>query len=833
MLRATLRSLLARKLRLLLSGLAIVLGVSFTAGAFTLTDSLGKTFDDLFADLGQNTDALVRSQSDIGDGVDAVRTPLPADLLTRLRTTPGVAAAEGSVTSYAQVVKKDGKAYSPGMAPSLGVNYDDEPALSPLTLRKGVQPKGPDQIALDATTARKTGYTVGDKVRVVYQGGDRSFTVAGVFGVGESDGFAGASVIAFDTPTAQSLLGEPGTFDSLVFKASPGTSQAQLVQALSPELPRGIEAITGEQSNDETTDSFDQILKVFNIFLLVFAGISLFVGGFLIFNTFTILVAQRTRELALLRALGASRKQVNRSVLVEAGVVGLVASVVGLGVGIGIAAGLKSLAGDNLPEAALLVEPRTVVVSIVLGVVITVLAALLPARRASRIAPIAAMREAETSDIPLRRRTLIGLVVLGIGIAGTVLGLTASTQWLIVGGIGLFVGMVALAPQLARPVISVVGKPFDRRTPGRLGRLNAARNPRRTSSTAVALMIGLALVTGVSILGASLKSSIESTVSTSLTADVIVQQTGSGMAGIPNNVAPVVADLPQVGGTDVLRSSAVSINGDDHFVTAVTTGALGRAFVLDNVAGDISKLGPGTFVMSVDEAESEGLRPGESVTVKGPKGTEQVRLVGTYEENELAGSWLFDLSIARTFNVSLTGALLLTPAEGVSTAALQDAVNKATSAFPTVEAVTRQEFTDQIADQVNGFINFITVLLVLSVIIAILGIVNTLALAVFERTREIGLLRAVGLGRRQTRSMIRVEAVLVSVFGALLGIVVGTVLGVAAQQALKDDGVSELALPYGRVVVFVLLAALAGVLAALAPARRAARMDVLGAIATT
>ncbi|MCW2622273.1 MAG: hypothetical protein JWL64_1875 [Frankiales bacterium] len=834
MLRATFRSLLARKLRLLLSGLAIVLGVAFVAAALTLTDSLGKTFDNLFSDLGQNTDAVVRAQSDLDQFGTALRPRLDAGALQQLQGVPGVRAAEGEVNGYAQIVKRNGKAYSPGGAPALGTNYPDKPELSTLSLREGTAPAAADEVAIDATTARKTGFHAGDRVQVVVSRGVQDVTISGVFGVGDSDSFAGASILAFATPTAQELIGEPGTFDALSFAAEPGVTQQQLVDDLQKVLPSGLEAVTGDAASKENRDALDPFVTFFNIFLLIFAGVALFVGGFLIFNTFTILVAQRTRELALLRALGASRRQVTTSVLVEATVVGVVASAVGLGVGIALALLLKALVGDSVPVDSLLIAPRTVIVSMLVGVLITVVSAVLPATRASRVAPIAAMRDAETPDLSLRRRTLVGGAALLVGAVALVLGLAASPWWLVLGSIGLFSGTVAVAPRLAQPVLGLVGAPLRRGLAGRLGQRNAIRNPRRTSATAVALMIGLTLVTGVSVLGSSARKSIESVVGNSLTAPVIVVQTGNGQQGIPQAVAPAVQQLPQVGTVDVLRSETAKINGSDQFVSAVSAGSVGRSFTLDRVAGDLSGLRQGTLLMSEEAAKSRDATPGRPIRVQFAQGGEQeFTLAGTYRRNELAGDYLFDLSASTDFNTQLVTALLLSPAVGVSAAQLQDAVNSATQQFPTVEALTGSEFSASVAGQVDVFINVVTVLLVLSVIIAMLGIVNTLALAVFERTREIGLLRAVGLGRRQTRAMIRAEAVLVSVFGALLGIVLGTVLGAAAQHALADQGIPEFAYPYGRVVLCVVLAALAGVLAALLPARRAARLDILQAIAST
>ncbi len=739
------------------------------------------------------------------------------------------------VSGYAQVVNKAGKAYSTGGAPSLGLNYDNDPATSSFTLRRGKAPAGDRQVAIDAVTARKTGLTVGDRVTVLLSGGSRQLTLSGVFGFGQNDNLGGASIAAFDTAAAEQLVGRPGEYADLRLAGSSGISQTELRNRVARVLPHTAEAVTGAQSAKETAGAIKSALGFFSTFLLVFAGVALFVGAFLIFNTFTILVAQRQRELALLRALGASRRQVTTSVLVEAFVVGGLASVLGLGLGLVVALGLRALIasfGGSLPSGPLVVTPRTVVVSFAVGIIVTSVAALLPARKASAVPPIAAMRDAATPEVGLRRGSIVGVALLVPGIALVAWGLAGSLTVLGVGCVLTFLGVAALSPLLSRPAARVLGAPLARRLPGRLGRLNAMRNPRRTASTAAALMVGLALVSAVSVLGASAKSSVEVIVQSALGADLVVQPQGNG-EGLPLDVAGQLAALPEVGHTDELRFDRAKVGDQLTRVTALPASAVGRSVLLQQVAGDVGSLAPGRLLVAQDEAAKAGLKVGERVPVTLSRGAvQQVVVAGVYRTNQLAGPFLLDASAAGSFQTQLDGVVLLTAKAGAGSAALRTAVDRATGALPTVQVLSRAEFTKNTTSQIDTVIAFINVLLLLSVGIAVLGIVNTLALAVIERTHELGLLRAVGLARRQTRRMVTVEAIIVAVFGALLGIAVGAAFGVALQHALSDQGVTQLTVPFGRLLVFVLAAAVAGVLAALLPARRAARLDILKAIAT-
>ena len=838
MLRATFRTLLARKLRLLLSATAVVLGVAFVGGALILTDTLGRVFDDLFSSVNEKTAVEVRGAKPFEGNANegpTPRTPVPASLITSLRQVEGVAGVIGDVSGYAQVLDKKGEPHGSGQAPVFGLNYDSNPVTSPFTLRRGEAPDTPTEIALDATTAKATGYLVGDRVSVLLREGRKSFTVSGVFGFGATDNLAGATIVAFEQKTAETLLGQPGEYQIIRLAADPGVSPEDLLERVRETLPKGVEAVTGEQSADETAGDIKEALGFFNTFLLVFAAVALFVGAFLIFNTFTILVAQRQRELALLRALGASRGQVVRSVLVEALVVGLVASIVGLGAGVGVAIGLQALLrafGGELPSGPLIVTLSTVITCFVVGVVVTAVAALLPARKASAVPPVAAMRDAVTAEPSLRRGTIVGLGLLTLGVIAIAVGLSGELAVLGLGALLSFLAVAALSPLISRPAARLLGAPFSRAVPGKLGRLNAMRNPRRTATTAAALMIGLALVSTVSILGDSAKASIEKIIAGAVGADLVIQQT-QGFEGFPPAVAKAIEALPEVEDVDALRFEPAKIGDKATFITAVPAESLNNTITLTEKSGSI-ELEEGVLLASESEAKNGKLKAGDSVKVTFGKGGERsFRVGGTYEDNQLIGGFLFDSSAAKDFSTQLDGVVLVNGKEGTSSDQLQKAVTKAIAAYPTVEAISRTEFAADVSSQIDVVIAIISVLLLLSILIAVLGIVNTLALAVIERTRELGLLRAVGLGRRQTRRMITVEAVIVSVFGALLGIAVGSVFGITLQRALADDGITELRFPVLRLVIFVVVAGIAGVLAALLPARRAARLDVLAAVAST
>jgi putative ABC transport system permease protein len=838
--RVTIKGLLAHKLRLALTALSIVLGVTFIAGTFILTDTLHNTFDTLFGNVYQNIDFEVRGVAQFGSGGTATRNPVPESLLSTVRGVPGVAAASGSVTGFAQFINHDGKAITTGGAPSLGFNFDPNPQLSPLRLSQGTAPTTPHDVVMDLGTAQKYHFEVGQNVRILLDGPTRTFTITGLVRFGTADNLAGATLAAFATPTAQKLFGDVGQFDSINVVAQPGADKATVQRGIAQALPRGAEVVSGQTVINEATNSIGQALGFLNTALLVFAFIALFVGGFTILNTFSIIVGQRTRELALLRIVGASRRQVFRSVLFEAAIVGLVSSLIGLGLGVLAAVGLEKLLsgfGVTLPSGPIVFEARTVIVCLVVGVGVTLVSAISPARRAVRIAPVAAVSDQQAEqDVPLRRRFTRGGIITVIGVALLAVGLTEPAIALVgLGAVLIFVGVAMLAPAVARPMASVIGRPLARLLgmSGRLGRENSMRSPRRTAQTSAALMVGLALVSAIAVFGASLSRSATSSVDNAISADIIVTTT-SGSGGGPGDFSTAVpqraAGVPGVTASSTVYGGQFEVRNSLENLLALGTRNLSQTVILNMTAGTSAALGAGDLLVDTTTANSDHLTVGEKVPVKFARtGRTTMRIGGIYQPNALAGKYVTsDAFFLAHFQNALPAAVLL---KTDGSPGVQQAVAHALHAYPNVQVQSRAQFEASQAAQVNQLLGLVYALLALAVLIALIGIVNTLMLSVFERTHEIGLLRAVGMRRRQIRAMIRSESVILAVFGAVIGIIVGTGLGIALVSALHSQGVTDTVVPYSNLVIFLILAALLGLLAASWPARRAAKLDVLAAIA--
>ncbi|HUR14524.1 MAG TPA: FtsX-like permease family protein [Mycobacteriales bacterium] len=836
MLRATLSSLLARKLRLMLSGIAVILGVAFVSGTFVLTDTMGKVFDDLFADVNKGTAVTVTGTSALDDDND--REPVTQATLDKIRQVPGVAEAQGAVFGPATIVLPNGKAYKTNGAPSFGVSMNVESTQESLRVRKGQAPNGPREVALDGTTADKADLSIGDTITVLAKSAPRKMTVVGVVGLDKAPSFAGAALLAFDPATAQSIVGTPGAWSAVGVASAPGVSDTDLKKRIESVLPKGFEALTQQQQIDQSSKDIKEGLSVFNTILLVFAGVSLFVGMFLIFNTFAMLIAQRTRELALMRALGASRGQVTLSVLVEALLVGITSSLIGFVGGIGVAVAIRKVLkalGIELPGGATVIALRTFVVSLLVGVLVTVAAALVPARRAARVAPVQAMRESgPAEERSLRRRTVIGSVLLLLGGLALTAGLggDGNIQLVGLGAVLSFLGVSTLSPLVARPIVGLVGLPLRRfGAPSVLGRGNAMRNPRRTAATASALMIGLALVTMVSAFGASAKASLASYVGRSLGADYVLHTEQF------ETFSPVVADRirahTEIDEVAAYRFSQAKIDGKKVELQGVEAKPLVDTLKVKTVSGDITSIDRGQLAVSETVAKARGLKLGQRVPVVWSRTGDKPMTIGAiYEQNLFAGDYLVGGTVVDD-NVTdkLLGVVAVTLRPGVDPEKGREVIDAEVKAFPNIEVQDQAELVAAQREQVDNLLNVVTGLLVFSVIIAVLGIINTLALSVIERTRELGLLRAVGLARRQLRRMIRVESVLIALYGALLGIVIGLAFGMALVQALKDQGIDTFAVPYGRILMVLVAAAIAGILAAALPARRAARLNVLTAIA--
>ena len=836
--RVTLKSLLAHKLRLALTGLAIVLGVTFIAGTFVLTDTLHNTFDTLFGNIYQNIDFQVRGVAQFGSGGTATRNPVPQSLVAKVRAVPGVAAAAGSVTGYAQYIAPDGTAISTGGAPTLGLSFDPNQQISELRLVQGTRPTTPDEVVMDLGTAQKYGFTVGQSVRILLPGPTRTFTIVGLARFGTADNLAGATLAAFDTPTAQALLGDVGKFDDINVVAQPGAPKAAVQRAIARVLPRGVEVVTGQTVVNEATSAIGQALGFLNTALLVFAFIALFVGGFTILNTFSITVGQRTRELALLRIVGASRRQVFRSVLGEAAIVGLVSSLIGLGLGVLAAIGLEKLLsgfGVTLPSGPLVFEARTVIVCVVVGVGVTLVSAITPARRAVRIAPVAAVSDQQTeNEIPLRRRFIRGGAITVVGVGLLAVGLTQPAIALVgLGAVLIFVGVAMLAPALARPMASVLGRPLARLlgTSGRLGRENSMRSPRRTAQTASALMVGLALVSAIAVFGASLSRSATSSVDNAISANLIVSTTNNaGNGNFSQTVPQVAASVPGVTAATTVYGDQFEFRNSLQSILAIGTRYMAQTVILNMTAGSSRALTTGDLLIDTTTANADHLSVGQRVPVKfALTGPTTMRIGGIYQPNALVGKYLVSQAFfLRHFQNPLPGAVLL---KTDGNPGVESAVQHALTSYPNVKVQSRAQFEASQSAQVNQLLGLVYALLALAVVIALIGIVNTLMLSVFERTHEIGLLRAVGMKRRQIRAMIRSESVILAVFGAIIGIVVGTALGIALVSALHSQGITDTVVPIPSLVIFLVLAALLGLLAASWPARRAARLDVLAAIA--
>jgi putative ABC transport system permease protein len=869
----TLKNLFAKKFRLVLTSLAVVLGVAFMSGTFVLTDTLGSVFDNLFMTTTKGVDAVVRGREPFkaqGRNANSTRPPVPDSLVPVAQRTPGVANAQGNLLRYALVQDHNGQAIQ-NQAPAFGVAWYPaktavNKSLELVSRFRGAhsaQPAAPDEVALDVQTANDGGYRIGDQVRIGFAtSAPRLFRLSGVFRFGGSDqGLAGATLAAFIPATAQQVMNPPtqqATWDQIDVRAANGLSETAVRDHLNATLRSGgfrqYEGITGTTLAQEQSNNVKNNLSFFNTFLLIFALVALFVGAFIIYNTFSITVAQRARELGLLRALGASGSQVVGSVALEALVVGLLSSVLGLGLGILLVnplEGLLSAFGISLPTGPVQIQARTIIVALVAGTLVTFVSAIAPARRAARIPPIAALQDQAAAPTSGRRRygwgaafTIFGVGILAYGLYG---GGSNAAATVGVAAALVFIGVAMLSPLVARPVARFLTLPAERihSVTGVLAQQNAMRNPRRTASTAAALMIGLALVSLISIFGASAKASFSSAIDNQTRADFILspknflpfssaaaQAVRSGFAAISRHPATVVEFRS---GTAEAGGQATAISGtspDFQKVFAVPVQHFNqRSFAANGVL--IWKGVVGQHTCGADDHSVCG--NGSSIVMRFPEGPAQtVPVVGVFTDRKAlpqgGGDYLVSLNgWEQRFPQTLDSTVVILKPSDVSTAGAQRVVDNVAKQFGGIKAQNKAQFKDSQVAQFNQILGLMYVLLAFAVFIALIGIVNTLALSIYERTREIGLLRAVGMTRVQLRRMIRGEAVIVAVFGSLLGLAIGIGFGAAIVQALKDQGIG-LTVPVGQLVLFVILAGLAGLLSGWLPARRAAHLDVLDAI---
>ncbi len=849
MLHVAWRGLIAHKLRLLTTALAVALGVAFMGGTLVLTDTVTRTFDNLFANVYKGTDAVVRAEASFKGPADVdtsdQRGRIDAALLPTVRDAAGVRAAEGDVMGYARLVGKDGNALGNPQsgAPTLGGSYGTVKELNPWTIVAGRAPQADDEMVIDRKSSKDGDLNIGDTATVLVQKGVEHMRITGIVKLGSADSPGGASVALFTLPTAQKLIAEPGKFDAIVVAGDKGVSQAQLVSNVRPVLPTHVEAVTGATVTKESQSAMRKAMSFFSTFMLVFALVALLVGGFIIFNTFSITIAQRTRENGLLRALGATRSQVLRSVLFEAVAVGLLASIVGLGTGVAVAIGLKALLGAvgfDIPTSGVVFTATTAVICLTAGTAVTLVSALSPARKAGKVSPIAAMQQgmAGSTGYGSKQRIFVGAFVLAAGVVSLMLGLFSSVSHRvqIVGlGVGLvFFGVSILGRTISLPLSRVIGWPLPRLRglTGELARENAMRNPKRTAASASALMIGVGLVGFITIFVASSKASINAAVDRAFTGDVIVQSGGGVTGGVDPSMGQRIAKLPEVGVSSAVRLGLAQVNGKSVVLLGADPKTAFDIMDVKPMQGSAQSLGVDAIAVYKDVAKDKHLSIGDQVPVVfKDTGKRMMRVSLIYGEHQPAGDYFLGIAAYNAnFANRLDFGVYVKKASGATTAQTMAAVKAVARDYPGTKVQDQSEFKADAAKPLNQMLALVYALLALAILIALLGIANTLALSVFERTRELGLLRAVGMTRRQLRSTIRWESVIIALQGTLLGLLIGVFFGWALVRALKDQGIDVFRVPVTSLVVVVVLAAVAGVVAAVLPGRRAAKLDVLRAV---
>ncbi|MGA5197600.1 ABC transporter permease [Streptomyces exfoliatus] len=840
MFRTALRNVLAHKARLLMTVLAVMLGVAFVSGTLVFTDTLSQAFR------SQST----KSYEDVAVAVsmypsaeEAQKTPgLSQKDVDRVAKLDGVASVTPRVDGFAGVPDKDGKLIGVGWS-SKGTNFapGKDGKDRAYTFVAGAGPVRDTQIALDEDSADKGGYKVGDTIRVATNGPVKEFTLAGVFSTEDGAVNAGGSLILFDTSVAQKLYLKPGYFQDLAVTAAPGADADKLLDEVLKVVPKAATARTGQALAEEQAKDIEAGLGSLNQVLLGFAGIALFVGVFLISNTFTMLVAQRTKELALMRAVGASRKQITRSVLAEAGVVGLVASAVGYLLGVGLAVGLRSAMNAfelKIPDGDLVLGATPVLTAFAVGVLITMLAAWLPGRRAAKIPPVAAMSSvhATASTKSLVVRNSIGAALTAIGAVLIVLGAGKggdTGRMLIAGGAFLtLIGVIVLIPMLSRPVIAVIRPVFVNLfgVSGKLAGLNAVRNPRRTGATASALAIGLTLVTGLSVIGATVGQALDKMTVDQIRADYMV--TMASQTSLSEDALTALAKAPGVTAVSPQQAGALEIKGSYVSASGVTPGDIEKVLKITTVNGSLASLGEGQIAVAEKTAAKRGLKVGDTVPVEYlDKAEDKLTIGAIFEDSEFLSPVLIDQKVIDAHEQETYTPQIFVTMDGGPSDANQKALSKALGDNPAITVMDKKDIRDEFGGQINLLLNIVYGLLAMALLIAVLGVVNTLAMSVFERQQEIGMLRAIGLDRRRVKRMVRLEAVVISVFGAIVGIGLGSFLGWAIGETFKSSLPGyALVLPWDRIGIFLVLAGLVGVLASLWPARSAAKLNMLAAI---
>jgi len=836
----------ARIGRLIAISIAIILGVAFVVGSFVLADSMRSGFDSLFKDAFANTDLQVRTALAFGESDPTQpRDPVPADLVDTVAAVPGVADADGMLQRSAQIIDAEGEAVNTGGAPMFGASWDSTDPDETIELRDGAPPEGADQVAIDKNTADNNDLAIGDPIDVVTTTGRHTFTLTGTIGLGNTDGAGGATFVLWDPATAAEVLGAEGVYDAIDIRIAEGEDVAAVQQRIAEAIPDNTEVVEQETLIDESNSEINEFVGPLGTGLLIFAFITAFVSAFLINNVFAITIGQRLRELALLRAVGGAGRQVRRLIVVEAFVMSVIATVIGIFAGIGVAKLILAVfnaAGAGFPAFGIVLKPTAVVMAFLVGVGITVVSVLFPAWRASRIPPVAAMRPELGFDALQTKRLVAGTVTMIVGAVMFLVGLIArpgGTPGLIAlaggGAVLLFVGATSVSSTVAKPVTKLIGWPVAKiyKAPGQLASENAGRAPRRTSATVAALMIGVALVSAAAVFAASIRTTFEKIMDRGVTADWVV--TGDGFALLPDVVAQSLAEVPELSAVSGVRGASVEIDGDEKQFGAADPVALEQLVNVGLEDGSWEGLQEGGIFVHNDPAEDLGLEVGSTVEATFQNGeVRELPVAGIYADAALVGNWLMSSTM---LNEIVSGEqndffVAAKTADGVSEDEARQAIEGALSEYPQAKVETADQFKDSQAEQIDQLLVIITVLLGFAIIIAVLGISITLGLAVFERTREIGLMRAVGMTKRQTRRMVRWEAVIVSTFGAIVGIVLGTLIGIALSLAVPDTIIEEISFSTSTIIAILIGAVLAGFIAALYPSVKASRMDILEAIAT-
>jgi putative ABC transport system permease protein len=848
-----LRGLAGRKLRSTLIALAIVLGVAMVSGTYVLTDTIDKAFNSIFQESYANTDAVISGKSaDISfQGDTAAAPPVQQELLQRVKLVDGVKAAAGIISddSNTKILTPQGKAVDTGGAPSFGFGVDfTQPQFNPLKLTSGHWPTQPGQVVIDSNTAERENYKVGDSIKIATIKPTQSFDLVGLAQYGDVASLGSATFAVFTIPEAQKLLDLEGKYSAISIQAEPGTTPQQLVKNLNSSLGSGLTIRTGTQQADKDSEQAD-FTKFIRYFLLAFAGIALFVGAFVIFNTFSITVAQRTREFATLRTIGASRRQVLTAVVIEALVIGILASLLGLFIGLGLAYGLQALfraTNSDLPSQGTVFALRTVIVSMLIGTIVTLLAGLFPALRATRVPPIAAVREG--AELPKSRfarftpyvaalTTALAALLLGTSLFKDDMGTAQRLLSIALGVLLLFLSVALVSSKLVRPLSAIVGWPAARigGAAGRLAKGNSTRNPGRTASTAAALMIGVALVTFVAVLANGMKQSNRGAIEDQVKADYVVTAQ-DGFSPFVASAGEALANTSEAALVTPVRSDLAKVAGSSQYLTGIDPETITDAYNFEWKDGSnavLNQLGDNGAIVSDDFAKDKDLSIGDTMSLLTPDGKRStLQVKGIYKPPPFFPI-LGSVSVSKTAFDSLytrpENSFVFVNVDGGPTAATTKALEDSVADFPDAKVQTRDAWIDQQDEDFNSFLIFLYILLALSVIVSIFGMINTLVLSVYERTRELGMLRAVGMTRRQTRRMVRHESVITALIGAALGLPLGILLAALVTKALSQFEV-RFSVPVGQLVAFAIVAIVVGILAAILPAWRASRLNVLRAL---